>query len=233
MADKADFKTVCEKANEILVCANSIKTFPFPMRDVINEMTDIVMMPFSSIEIDGISAEDILCSKDAALEVCGGRHIIFYNEKMPVVRRRFSEGHELGHYYLGHDIERVSEMRRKRKAGFDNLYAKCEVEANFFSAQLHMPEQLLIMLAKRGRKITKEFLMGAFGVSESAAEKRMRTFNKTYSWWSFKKPDDGSFDDIVLEKFKPFIDSLAPRKQTYEYDVEKELAMERERQTWN
>lgn len=40
-----------------------------------------------------------------------------------------------------------------------------------------------------------------------------------------------SYDDIIRQKFKLFIDSVAPRKYSYVEEYEREEAMEKERQT--
>ena len=118
------------------------------------------------------------------------------------------------------------------RAGFD-LYRICEVEANFFAAELLMPEPILVELFKRGCKITEEFLIKHFEVSREAAKKRIELLRKAYDWNNFNRyPDSYNYDDIIVEKYKKFIDSIAPQKFKYGYSFEQDLELEKQRETW-
>ena len=229
-----DFNMAMQKANEILLCARSITTFPFSIESVIEEMSDIDLMPFSEIEEAGLCAWKIVGSDDAAILELDGQQMIFYNDKMPSLRQKFSKAHEFGHYYCGHDIARVTEMRKAGDSRFEALYAKYEVEANFFTAQLFMSEKILIELAKRGKKNDEEFLAKTFGVSREAAEKRMKTLWRVYNWNERRRAlnDEFSLSDCILKKFEAFIDSVAPLKYSYTEDFERDCEMELERQGW-
>lgn len=56
---------------------------------------------------------------------------------------------------------------------------------------------------------------------------------KIYNWTSFRNRKDLlNLADVILEKFKTFIDFVAPKRHTYEYDLEKEIEMEKQRQSW-
>ncbi len=233
MGKKPNFNLACEKANEILISSKNIQTFPFSLFRVIEEMTDFQQLPFSYLLEKGVKPSDVLRSNDAELLERNGEYIFFYNEKMSKKRLAFSGGHELGHYKCGHDIEKLSELRNAVPDKFKELYGVCEVEANFFAAEILMPEPILIELSKRGCRIDKNFLMQKFGVSEEAAEKRCKTLGKTYNWTSFRhRKDLLSLDDVIVEKFKSFIDSVAQKRHNYEYNLEKEIEMEKERQSW-
>lgn len=229
-----DFNMAVQKANEILLCARSIKTFPFSIESVIEEMSDIDLMPFSEIEEAGLCSRKIVGSDDAAILELDGQHMVFYNDKTPPLRQKFSKAHEFGHYYCGHDIARVTEMRKAGDSRFEALYAKYEVEANFFTAQLFMSEEILIELARRGKKIDEEFLTKTFDVSREAAEKRMKTLQRVYNWNERRRAlnDEFSLSDCILKKFEAFIDSVAPLRHGYLDDFEREYAMELERQGW-
>jgi len=105
----------------------------------------------------------------------------------PEVRRRFSIGHETGHYYLRHQFEpgehvhvdrghRISQRNRRSSSGTD---AK-EIEANQFAACLLMPSKLLRESIKRlatdqlyDSHITE--LAKEFKVSEQAMTIRLST----------------------------------------------------------
>ena len=231
-----DFKTACEKANEILVCSNVISTFPYSMYKVIEEFTEIEQRPFSSISGHSLTATQIVGSDDGGLFSDGsGNYLMFYNEKMPQTRLRFTGGHECGHYMMGHDMELITDYRQKKDTRFEPLYEKYELESNMFAAQLLMPEQIIIELSKRGCRIDEAFLEKTFNVSNKAARIRKNNLRKVYDWYSLRQRMSDytlSYDDIILEKFKNFIDSVAPKKHSYEYDFEKELEMERKRQSW-
>lgn len=58
-------------------------------------------------------------------------HYIFINSAHPAVRKRFSLGHEIGHYWLGHDSDFSLES--------DHSTEK-ERQADHFSAALNMPK---------------------------------------------------------------------------------------------
>lgn len=234
LEERPDFKKTAQRANEILLCASSITTFPFSIESVIEEMSDIDLMPFSEIERAGLRARQIVGSDDAAIVELDGQHIIFFNEKSPPFRQKFSKGHEFSHYYCGHDIALITTMRETGDARFEALYSKYEVEANFFTAQLFMCEEILIELARRGKKIDEEFLKKAFGVSHEAAKRRMETLRRFYNWNETRRTrdDDSSLGDCIIRKFAAFIDYIAPLKYSYTYDFEREYEMELERQSW-
>ena len=232
--ESLDFEMAAQKANEILLCARSITTFPFSIESVIEEMSDIDLMPFSAIEEAGLCARQIVGSDDAAIVELDGQLMVFYNDKMPPLRQKFSKGHEFGHACCGHDIALITEMRKAGDSRFEALYAKYEVEANFFAAQLFMPEEIIIELAKRGQTIDEAFLAKTFGVSYEAAEKRMKTVRKSYGRNGRRRArnDGASLGDFVVTKFEAFIHSVAPMKQSYTDSFEREYAMELERQGW-
>lgn len=228
-----DFKNVLEKANELLLQSNSINDFPFSAYKFTYEMSDAVLMKFSSIESDNLTAETILGTKDASLIENDGRYLLFYNEKMSRERIRFSVIHENGHYHLLHDMETVSAGRRNNNQSVESLYSKYEIEANFFAAQLLMPEQLLIELSRRGKRITKSFLQETFLVSEEAAMKRIDTLQKIYNWKTFRNNKYSlNLDDCILLKFKNFIDRVSPGKISLIEEFENEEELEKERQSW-
>ena len=75
--------------------------------------------------------------------------------------------------------------------------------------------------------------MRTFHVSEQAAEIRMKHIRQVYNWHSRRRNHDAlGYDDIIIEKFKAFIDSIAPKKIGYVQDFEREHEMELERQSW-
>ena len=229
---KADYQLAYQKANELLVSCKSITKFPVCLMNIIKECTDFEFMSFAEFEKYGLKAESVVGSNDGGLLENSGQYILVYNEKKPNERVRFTMGHELGHYELGHDCEILKHFKNTHDERFKMLYDKYEKEANLFSAQILMPEQVIKELSKRGCYITEDFLMKHFVVSRQAAQVRLANLNKVYSskCLSF---ETCNYDDVILLKFKSFIDSIAPRKHTYEYDCEHEIEMEKLRQSWN
>ena len=89
------------------------------------------------VNID-FAASNIHLSESEFLDTDGAyikhkdKHYIWINSLRPYVRRRFSTGHEFGHYYMGHPSDVSMEVQAapdKRK----------EAQANRFSAALLMP----------------------------------------------------------------------------------------------
>jgi len=231
-----DFKTACERANEILVCSEEITGFPFSVSKVINEFTEIEMRPFSSINAGHLSPAQVVESEDGALFTDGnGLFLMFYNEAMPLTRQRFTGCHELGHYMLDHDMPLITHYRHTQDPRFEPLYKKYEAESNMFASELLMPEPIVIELNRRGCLINESFLMRTFGVSYEVAKIRVKNIRRVYNWESFRRYQSDyalSYDDIILQNYKPFIDSVAPRNFSYEYDFEREQELELERQSW-
>jgi len=219
----SDYRKANKLADEVLLCAESIKSFPFSIEEVIKECTDIELVQYSELRKLGGNAEMIVGSKDGALHENNGRYILFYNEAMPKSRSLFTLGHELGHYHLGHDIKTLDEYKRNHDERFKELYDKCEKEANLFSAQLYTPYQVIKELAKRGCKITTEFLQEHFGVSNQCA--KVRISNLCYQ-------KNGEYDDLILAKFKQFIDTTAKRTSSFSDEFEREYEMQRLRESW-
>lgn len=212
-----DFKKAYSSANELLCLSEVISTFPFSPQKLVKEKSDIRCRTYSKALKYGVDIRDF-GSKSATIFRKGAKEIIFYNESKPENHTRFSILHEFGHGYLKHDFT------DKREAS----YHKFEVEANFFSAQLLMPEQVLRELQYRGVAINKAFLQNYFGVSEEAAEKRIGTLARTnYEW---RSREEKEFDDIILMKYSAFIDNIKPKYSYFDSDYEEE--MQRQRDSW-
>ena len=101
-------------------------------------------------------------------------------------RKNFGIAHELGHIYCGHTTDGK----------------KQEIEANFFAAQVLMPEIVVyyIMYKYKDFKLDARDLMEIFNVSYEAANKRLTTFvNKKFM-------NRAANDKLLLTKFIPFIE---------------------------
>ena len=125
--------------------------------------------------------------------------------------------HEYGHYKLEHNLDVTDE----------ELYQKYEVETNYFTAQLLMPEQVLREIQNRGKKITKDLLIELFEVSNEAAEKRINTLNKNLRL----TPEEKLFDDIIVGKYNEWLNRNIPRNNSISTFLD-EYELQRERETW-
>lgn len=211
-----DFKKAYSKANEILCASKDITTFPFSPKKVIRERSNIKCRSYSKAAQYGVDIRDF-GSESATIVRLGSKSIIFYDDTKPENHIRFSMLHEFGHDYLKHDF---SDKR-------EGMYGKFEVETNFFSAQILMPEQILRELQRRGVKIDGAFLQNTFQVSKEAAEKRLATLAKTnYEW---KSREEKTFDDVIMLKFFAFIENICPQKGFYDYEYEEEMQNQRDR----
>lgn len=217
ITQKIDFKRAYTKANEILVKSSVISTFPFQASNLVKEQTAIKCRTYKKARKYGLDMTDF--GSDSAIIVrFHGESIIFYDEIKPKPHIEFSILHEMGHDIIGHDFINIDE----------EIYQRYEVETNYFSAQLLMPEQLLRELQHRGMRINRQFLQQNFGVSEEAADKRIQTLAKTNTEWYSRAEKE--FDDIILFKYADFLDGICCYHN--EFDFEDEFARQQERDNW-
>ncbi|MCM1288031.1 MAG: ImmA/IrrE family metallo-endopeptidase [Clostridium sp.] len=219
MTYKPNFKKAYILANEILVKSRIINAFPFSVTKLIKEISDVQCCSFKRAQKYNVDIE-AFGSKSAILTEYLGRQIIFYNQLDIDERVRFSMLHEVGHYLLDHDMDTDNK----------ELYERQEIETNFFAAQLLMPEQTLLELQSRGKTIDADFLITSFKVSKEAAEKRIGTLYKINP--DFRSKDEKEFDDLILLKYKGFLDSIVP-KQNQNNWFEDEYERQRERERWH
>ena len=215
---KPDFKKAYMLANEILLKSRIINAFPFSVTKVISEASDIQCCSFKRAHLHNVDIE-AFGSKAAVLTECIGRLIIFYNQEDMDERIKFSMLHEVGHYLLQHELNTDDE----------ELYEKQEIETNYFAAQLLMPEQMLIELQKRGKRITVDFLVDSFKVSKEAANKRVETLHKVKP--EYRSKEEKEYDDLILLKYKLFLDSIMPEKNLLNW-FDDEYERQRERDSW-
>lgn len=79
---------------------------------------------------DGI--DGIFCSNDK-------ERIIFCNETKPFGRQNFTKAHELGHYFLEHELKESNFICDVNKEDGSEI----EVEANYYAACFLMPKRLM------------------------------------------------------------------------------------------
>jgi len=99
------------------------------------------------------------------------QHAIFLNKKEPMIRKRFTIAHEIGHLKLNHlGDEEISTIFRDSTTS-EGTYEK-EVTANAFAAELLMPEDLVRYAYNLLNSMSK--IARAFGVSEIAVRNRLK-----------------------------------------------------------
>jgi Zn-dependent peptidase ImmA (M78 family) len=224
----ADYKAAAERAYELLISSRVIKTFPFDFFSLIYELgkeVDIRINTFSWFTDRGMNPKELIQSDDADTYELNGRYIIFYNETKPRNRIAFSMAHELGHLLLFHDLDHLDEFRNSDHMKFFRLYNRYEKEANVFASYLLMPDIILRRLSLPGGRFTSYFIESMFGVSQQAAEIKLKTMK-----WDFRVGRD--FEDEVLRKFDAFIKSAARERKTYHEEFEYDLRTENERNLW-
>lgn len=221
MIYKPDFEKAYIKATEFLIQIAD-HDFPFNLRKLFAEFTDFKLISFDQLREQGCDPKHFGSEDAFIIEDPLGFIYLCYNTNTPVGRKRFSLAHELGHYCLEHNFD-SGLMASDRQ-----LYEKQETEANYFAAQLLMPEQIISTLKGQGINLAVTDIATYFKVSKEAAQKRIDTLNKN----KFKLSNEQKmWDDVIRLGYRDFINSITSkccREKTW-YDDE---AMEQERQRW-
>lgn len=97
------------------------------------------------------------------------KNAIYLNTEQPLLRRRFTAAHELGHHVMGHGTRQRNKDAQYNKENFDPL----EVEANRFAAALLMPAPTVKDCVFKKKMLTKDMAQ-YFGVSTRAMIIRLR-----------------------------------------------------------
>ena len=207
-----DFENIISKAYETLIIQDNLL---FPL-DVFNIKLYLNMKIISFDELAQISStsyeqiKELSQNADAFKYEQNGILLIVYDNKIQSLgRKRWSIAHEYGHVVLNHRCQ--SDQN--------------EIEANFFAANLLLPQCILKeLLIKRG-DITKDYLKGKFSISEEAATKYLARINGR-GFDHFKN----EYDDIILEKSKKFLDNEIRNSRLFQIQLEDE--MQEKRSNW-
>ena len=217
---KPDFKKSYIAAHEKLVKLPLGTTFPLKTSKIIEDFSDLELHSFCWAEKHGFP-RIYFKSESAELYEQNGCYTVFYDETKPPAHSKFSILHELFHYESNHDLN----------AGEKNteLYNKQEVEANFFAAEMLMPEPVIKELEKRGKKMDAKEIQKVFGTSAKAAEIRFKTLKSYPSF--LRSNEEKEFDEYLVKfTFRKFIDSVCPK--TRKLDLQYEYEMQAERDSW-
>lgn len=213
-SEKPSFENALLEANKLLLEDGLITTFPFQAKAIVKSCSNMSIQSYKkAIEKYNFNPKD-LGSKSALTVSKLGRKLLLYNNEEYQPRVTWSILHELGHDRLNHPLN-------------PEQYKNKEIEAHFFAAQILMPEQIILELIRRGEKVTPRFLKEKFGVSDEAAEKRIKTLSKIN--WEWRTEEESFFDEYIVKKFEPFLDSVHPRLPTFKEDYEQ---MDADRMNW-
>lgn len=125
----------------------------------IQNYAQIVRKPLS----DFFSVDNQILKDGCTLILGNETYLVLYNDQIHNWEHlNWTLAHEIGHIYLGHTEDGDLE----------------EVEANFFAAQLFMPEYSIYRMGIEHGPITTNDLIEIFGVSLDAADRRIKTMNR-------------------------------------------------------
>lgn len=161
--EKPDFERAQSAATRLLLQQN-IRSLRIDIKKLMLDKSILIDSIQHYCIITGTSKEDYTFngySGAYVLKLKTGHHIILYDEDDSAHRQRWGIAHELGHIYLGHNKD-----ERKQ-----------EIEANFFAAQLLMPEIVLRYSKKLKKQLSYNDIVTFFDVSPEAARKRIHTLN--------------------------------------------------------
>lgn len=164
-------KEIIENKTRELVAPFSERDYPISFQKIIERVPERIGIFSAIFDEDGISW---LTKKE------WGDFLIYINSSEPLVRRRFSTAHELGHVILGHLSNESKKIDYKYRK--NDTYTKEEIleekEANWFASALLMPAEMMDIQIKKNRGIDLDFLADFFWVSISAL--KIRLFNLWY-----------------------------------------------------
>lgn len=115
--------------------------------------------------IDVLGLQRLPEETDGFCTISGNHTYIFYNDALPVSRKRFTVAHEIGHIVLGHVGNGMATVQNREPTGREN---PLERQANQFAARLLAPACVLHALGAT----TPEEIQHLCGLSQQAARYR-------------------------------------------------------------
>ncbi len=127
--------------------------------------------------------------RDGCTLIRGTTHLVLYHDgERKRDRLNFTLAHEVGHIYLGHRTDGDIQ----------------EVEANFFAAELLMPESVVRYMIRRNHGARAEDLHEWFYVTLTAAQKRLQTLRRKGGF------SPTAADREILRRFLPYLSADDP-----------------------
>ena len=114
---------------------------------------DIENAPFSHIkevceqEHINLKKTNFSSEMDGAFSIVRNEKYVFYNLQMIEGRQNFTKAHELGHYFLNHQLEAGNMIycyNQHVSEGNQQAVPRIETEANYFATYFLMPKQLIL-----------------------------------------------------------------------------------------
>ena len=135
-----NYKAARDRAWEILI-ETEVGELPVPVTKICRAIGAEYHSYASAAEIvRGLGLGDLMRQTDGFCIYLDGIPRIFYDETMPVPRRRFTLAHEIGHIALGHVTEgQYTPVNREPSPGDSAV----ETQANQFAARLLAPACVL------------------------------------------------------------------------------------------
>lgn len=150
---------------------------------LIREKYGVVDPPVNLFEIAASEGIEIMYfapnehTKDVSGLLDKPKKRVFLNVNESARRQNFTLAHELAHYFLDHKSDEYGVYRR------DSLYAKSkpekEQEADYFAAELLMPQELIAKVKARYDLTNSDVLSLSklFGVSPAAMRYRLKVLD--------------------------------------------------------
>ncbi len=186
---KPDFSKAYSEATNLLLEQSfddlhiDVRKFNFTRKkiiiDSVQRYANTVRRPVSDFICEEINGCCVLKKRGYSI-------ILYYDTVCCEERKHWGIIHELGHIYLEHTDD--SE--------------KSEIEANFFAAQVVMPEQVLRYLRDYKGSLNSAEIYKYFNASQEAVKKRIKTLNKSKPYYHVTENDRA-----LIDKFKPIIQS--------------------------
>lgn len=190
---RPDFGKAQDAATDLLLQQNinslyiDVMTFQFDRRIIIDSVQHyafITKRPVSDFTCDEFSGCCLVKHPRCSI-------ILYDNQETNNFHRHWGIVHEVGHLYLNHQKDEDIE----------------EVEANFFAAQVIMPEIALYEMAKRQGFVSVNDILDNFNASLTSAQKRINTLRRK-GFFSYSKRDK-----LLLNKLSPYIDEVLSAQQ--------------------
>ena len=196
-----DYYYIKSKAYELIMTLNVTDIPINPLKITLPNIYIVSFQNYSSAT--GVSIKDLTLNnkfQDGYIIYHNNIKIILYDEEKYEPRKRFTLYHEIGHSILKH-----------RQHNPEN-----EAEANFFAAQLLIPDVIIKEIIKRGYSLTTKDIMNIFQVSDQCASIRDEYLKKYFDKHS------NEYDDAILILFNDFLNinfpDRRPRQESFFYN---------------
>ena len=146
---------------------------------------------------------DLMPNEDAKSYFNGEVWIIIYNDKNPVPISRFAIAHELGHFFLGHDMT-YSRYECAQKFGSK---PKAEEQADAFAVRLLAPACIIKELNLHTAEEISQYCGIPLQIAKARAQ-RIKTLYKKDKFFTDPKEAE------VYENFRAYLDKVKRKRKS-------------------